>query len=295
MIDNAAIAIQNGAPIALERIASINDNTLQSHYHHFYELFFLESGSRSVVIDERSYDLEPGDFMIYPPYTMHRSFSAQNVSFSRIVLYFLPETLTAELRAALNAKIEPYALRSEHDQSAIAAQMNDLIGEQERKSKFQHEALLSRLQLLIISALRAEYKTPQPRSEPKMTAIIGYIQKHYFEPTLSLDELAERFFISKSYLCREFKRFTSLSFVAYLNKIRVLHAQRLFVESDKTITAISAEVGFGSLTHFERVFAQHTQSTPKRMCSSMRLMRDHPATGSGPYERARAVLGLPPH
>lgn len=93
MIDNAAIAIQNGAPIALERIASINDNTLQSHYHPFYELFYLEEGKRSVVIDERSYDLKPGDFVIYPPYTMHRSFSAHNVSFSRIVLYFMPATI----------------------------------------------------------------------------------------------------------------------------------------------------------------------------------------------------------
>ena len=294
MIDNAAIAIQNGTPIALERIASINDNTLQSHYHAFYELFYLEEGKRSVVIDERSYDLEPGDFVIYPPYTMHRSFSAQGVSFSRIVLYFMPATIPPELRYALNDKVEPYALIAERDLLAIDAQINDLIAEQTKGGKFQADALQSRLKLLLISVLRAEYKRPQPRSEPKMTAIIAYIQQHYFEPTLSLDELAARFFISKSYLCREFKRFTSLSFVAYLNKIRILHAQRLFVESDKTITAISAEVGFGSLTHFERVFVQHTQSTPKRMCSSMRLMRDHPDSipQSGQYESAKAVLGL---
>ena len=294
MIDNAAIAIQNGAPIALERIASINDNTLQSHYHPFYELFYLEEGKRSVVIDERSYDLKPGDFVIYPPYTMHRSFSAHNVSFSRIVLYFMPATIPQELREALNDKVEPYELISEHDKHAIIEQIEALITEQTKSGKFQDDALQSRLKLLLISALRAEYKTPQPRSEPKMTAIIAYIQQHYFEPGLSLDELAARFFISKSYLCREFKRFTSLSFVAYLNRIRVLHAQRLFVESDKTITAIAAEVGFGSLTHFERVFAQHTQSTPKRMCASMRLMRDHPDSSTQPshYESAKAVLGL---
>ena len=247
-----------------------------------------------MVIDERSYDLEPGDFVIYPPYTMHRSFSAQGVSFSRIVLYFMPATIPPELRQALNAKVEPYELVLERDKHGILEQIEALITEQTKSGKFQADALQSRLKLLLISALRAEYKTPQPRSDPKMTAIIAYIQQHYFEPGLSLDELAARFFISKSYLCREFKRFTSLSFVAYLNKIRVLHAQRLFVESDKTITAISAEVGFGSLTHFERVFVQHTQSTPKRMCASMRLMRDHPdnTLRPGHYESAKAVLGL---
>lgn len=275
MIDNAAIAIQNGAPIALERIAAINDNTLQSHYHAFYELFYLEEGKRSVVIDERSYDLEPGDFVIYQPYTMHRSFSAKNVSFSRIVLYFRPQCLPQDLQTELNNKVEPFALVSEQDKSGIKAQIQALMVEQEQHNKFQLEALYSRLKLLIITALRAEYKTPKPRNEPKMTAIIAYIQHHYFDPTLNLDDLAERFFISKSYLCREFKRFSSLSFVSYLNKIRVLHAQRLFVESDKSITDIASEVGFGSLTNFERVFAQHTQSTPKRMCMQLRKVRDH--------------------
>ena len=278
MIDNAAIAIQNGAPIALERIAAINDNTLQSHFHPFYELFYLESGQRSVIIDERSYDLEPGNFVIYPPYTMHRSFSAHDVSFCRIVLYFKPETIPSALQQALNAKVEPFQLICTHDQQTLQQHIDELLCEQNRaQGQFHDAALHSRLTLLLIDALRAQYQTPTPRNEPKMTAIIAYIQTHYFEPGLSLDELAARFFISKSYLCREFKRFTSLSFVAYLNKIRVLHAQRLFVESNKTITAISAEVGFGSLTHFERVFAQHTASTPKRMCHKLRTVRDHSA------------------
>ena len=77
------------------------------------------------------------------------------------------------------------------------------------------------------------------------------------------------------HLCREFKRFTMCNFVEYVNKIRVLHAQRLFVESDKTITQIAMDVGFGSLTHFERVFFQHTGQKPKKMCTFMREQRDH--------------------
>ena len=100
-----------------------------------------------------------------------------------------------------------------------------------------------------------------------------YVHDHYFQE-LSLDGLAEMFFINKFSLCREFKRFTMCSFVEFLNKIRVLHAQRLFVESDKSITQIAIDVGFGSLTHFERVFAQHTHQTPKKMCQQMRQLRD---------------------
>ena len=90
MIDNAAIFMQNGKNIATERICSINDNVLQSHFHTYYELFYLEKGQRNVVIGNSSYCMEPHDFIVFPPYTMHHSYSAEDVKFERLVLYFQP-------------------------------------------------------------------------------------------------------------------------------------------------------------------------------------------------------------
>ena len=87
MIDNAAIYMQNGKGIASERICSINDNVLQSHFHTYFELFYLEKGQRNIVIGNRWSCMEPHDFIVFPPYTMHHSYSAENVKFERCFIF----------------------------------------------------------------------------------------------------------------------------------------------------------------------------------------------------------------
>ena len=232
MIDNAAIFIQSGHNIASERVSSINDNTMRSHFHSYFELFYLEKGKRAVVAGERSYLLGPHEFIIFPPYTMHHSFSEPDVAFARIVLYFAPDTIPEALELRLRQETKPHAIASTQQQQDFYNQLCALMAEQDPQNKeaFQDEALHSRLNLLLISALRHESKDVAPQSEPKIAKIVQYVHNHYFQE-LSLDDLAEMFFINKFSLCREFKRFTMCSFVEYLNKIRVLHAQRLFVET----------------------------------------------------------------
>ena len=70
------------------------------------------------------------------------------------------------------------------------------------------------------------------------------------------------FYLSPSYLCREFKKQTNSTIVQYINVTRVMNAQRQLMETDKNITQISAETGFSNLTHFNRVFKSVTGATP---------------------------------
>lgn len=274
MIDNAAIAMQNGQKIAAERVCSVNDNTLQSHYHPFFEMFYLEAGSRNVIVGNSCYQLEPKTFIIYPPYTMHRSYSKQDIEFSRIVLYFTPEMLPEGLIKMLSQDLTPHNLVDPVAKDYIYHQINQILIEQDHPQRFSELAIQSQLQLLLINAIRQEHLASEPLHTSKIASIINYIHQHYFEHSLSLSTLEQAFFISSGHLCREFKRFTQCSFVEYLNKIRVLHAQRLFVESNKTITQIAIEVGFGSLTNFERAFVKNTQQQPRAVCKRMRAIRD---------------------
>lgn len=286
MIDNAAIAMQNGQKIAAERICSVNDNTLQSHYHAFFELFYLEHGKRNVMVGNRCYELEPKSFIIYPPYTMHRSYSAQDVEFSRIVLYFMPDEIPESLNKMLSQNVCPHDLIDYEAKQLIYKQIINILEEQDKPQRFSELVIHNQLQLLLINALRQESRQLKPLHEPKIAAIISYIHQNYFDHSLSLSTLEQKFFISSGHLCREFKRFTQCSFVEYLNKIRVLHAQRLFVESDKSITQIAIEVGFGSLTNFERAFVKNTQQQPRLVCRHMRKIRDQSSAVSNGLSNA---------
>ena len=74
----------------------VNDNMIRSHYHDYYELYFLDNGERYHYIDDKLYKTEAGDCIIFPPQTMHRSYSEQGCTFSRIVLYFRPDIISSD-------------------------------------------------------------------------------------------------------------------------------------------------------------------------------------------------------
>ena len=93
--------------------------------------------------------------------------------------------------------------------------------------------------------------------------VIRYIHSHYQED-ISLEMLAQMFYVSPYYLCREFKKSTNSTIVRYINVTRIMNAQRKFMETSKNITDISRETGFSNLTHFNRVFKSVTGMSPSQ-------------------------------
>ena len=55
MIDQAGILMAQGSGIACERIQGVNDNMSQSHYHEYYEIYYLEAGERFHMVEDKLY------------------------------------------------------------------------------------------------------------------------------------------------------------------------------------------------------------------------------------------------
>ena len=90
MIDQAGILMAQGLGIASERIQGVNDNMSQSHYHEYYEIYYLEAGERFHMVEDQLYKMEAGEFMIFPPYVMHHSYGEENLSLIHILWQELP-------------------------------------------------------------------------------------------------------------------------------------------------------------------------------------------------------------
>jgi AraC-like DNA-binding protein len=95
----------------------------------------------------------------------------------------------------------------------------------------------------------------------KIKDIRDYIQENFAE-SIHLEALSERFFISKYYLCHEFKRYIGLSPNEYLITVRVNRAKGLLQSTELRVSEIGEITGFASLNHFFYTFKKHEEISP---------------------------------
>lgn len=261
MLDNAGIKIALGEKISCEQIEGINDNMNEAHYHEFFELYYLESGERCHILNNEYIPIKPGDFILFPPYAMHRSFGRENIPFKRIVLYFYTDQIESESMYQKLLNNCGYYHCNKNNSFSIHRILEMLLAEEEDTNKFSKEYRKTLLNLLLITILRQAKPEERVNDKNRISQIIHYIHNNYKE-NLSLEILSEKFFISKYHLSREFKKRTDKTIVQYINKTRIMHAQRKIMETKKSLTEISHETGFASLTHFNRIFKAETNLTP---------------------------------
>ncbi len=94
-----------------------------------------------------------------------------------------------------------------------------------------------------------------------LNAPISYITEH-FASKLSVDAIARACNISISALERRFRKHLGKTPRQYINEVRLDHARRLLVETEKPIGTIALETGFSDHSHFTRAYASAFSQTP---------------------------------
>lgn len=108
------------------------------------------------------------------------------------------------------------------------------------------------LTLLMKESWNPEVKRINTKKQ-NLLEIRNYLDLHYTEK-VSLDTLAETFFINKFYLTRIFKEQFGISITNYLLQKRITHAKHLLRFTDKTVEAIGFECGMGAVHYFSKTF-----------------------------------------
>jgi AraC-like DNA-binding protein/ligand-binding sensor protein len=95
-----------------------------------------------------------------------------------------------------------------------------------------------------------------------------YIADHKFDP-IKLEQIARALNVSTFHFCRRFKLETGLTFVEYLSRVRIEQAELLLHNTHLRISEIAYEIGFQSLTHFNRTFRKLVGTSPTEYRSSV--------------------------
>ncbi|MBE6081655.1 MULTISPECIES: response regulator transcription factor [Tissierellales] len=92
--------------------------------------------------------------------------------------------------------------------------------------------------------------------------IVEYINYNYQE-NIELKECAEKYHTSPNYIARMFKKYYGISFITYLNSLRIKKAQELLRNTDLSIKEIAYKVGYNNLNYFYKIFKRNMEATPK--------------------------------
>ena len=94
----------------------------------------------------------------------------------------------------------------------------------------------------------------------KLYQILAYINEH-FDESVNLDSLANRFYVSKYHLSREFKKEFNQTIIQYLLNKRITYAKELLRFTDMSIGEIAQKCGIGDMNYFNKVFRKVEGST----------------------------------
>jgi AraC-like DNA-binding protein len=113
-----------------------------------------------------------------------------------------------------------------------------------------------------LSMLSNHVMVQQQNAElPVITKAKAYIEEHHTEE-VGLGQVAKAVNMSTFYFCKMFKKVTGINFTGYLSRVRMEKAKNLLLNPNLRISEIAFEVGFQSLTHFNRVFKKLLGESP---------------------------------
>ena len=97
-------------------------------------------------------------------------------------------------------------------------------------------------------------------TDARMIEIMNYVQANYID--ITLDDLAENFFLSKPYLSKYIKEKSGMTFGDLVKKIRMKKVKALLKSSNMTVENIAMSVGYQNVEHFNRLFKKAYDMTP---------------------------------
>lgn len=105
-----------------------------------------------------------------------------------------------------------------------------------------------------------EIKNTEKAKDERLLEITNYIYVNY--KSVSLDDLSEKFFLSKPYLSKYIKEKSGITFGETLKKVRMKKAQAMLKGGNATVESIAESVGYQNVEHFNRVFKKRYNLTP---------------------------------
>ncbi|MCI8405370.1 MAG: AraC family transcriptional regulator [Clostridia bacterium] len=247
----------------------------QSHFHDYYEIYYLLEGKRRYFINHTLYDVTANDIILVNKGDIHLAQSANPpVKYARCLITFSDQFLN-NLGSEFDKDffIKLFDTKKIHITESMQNTFNMLLHKAETKIKqndiySQYIAKLNILELLVnIHKFSTKNNTPLMDDltvyEDRIQEVCRYICNYYNKP-ISLNEMAKIAYMSPTYFSKKFKRVTGFGFNEYLNNVRIKMATSLLMETQSSITEIATFCGYQDSNYFGDVFKKIIGISPNK-------------------------------
>lgn len=219
------------------------------HYHDAHEIYILDKGNRDYLIEDIMVNISEHDVVLVKPYEMHTTMGG---GYKRILICFresyLKRFFTDE---AINKMLECFEKRKVHINITRYERLYNLA----MQLMDDYDDFYAFLEIIKILNDSVNDNTEEIDIKDNMliSNIIKYIGEN-FTTINSLEDITEKFYITKFYLCRLFKKYTAVSVISYINARKVTLACELLTDTNLTVEEIATRCGFNSSMYFCRIF-----------------------------------------
>ncbi|MFS0725366.1 response regulator transcription factor [Paenibacillus sp. 1P07SE] len=186
----------------------------------------------------------------------------------------------ALIREAQQRQLERFVILSGYDVFDYARQAMRLGVEDYLLKPIQHRELFEVLNRQALEIMEAKKDDPGPPDVPAaaelplISKFKAYVSEHYMYD-LALEDVASHLGIHPNYFCSVLKRETGMTFVHYLNQVKIERAKELLVHPQQpTVEQVARSVGYESIRHFYKVFKQYTAHTPGSYKAAVQMTKE---------------------
>ena len=252
-----------------------DEKAMEMHIHDCYEVYFSISGGKQFLIDNKVYDIEPGDLFLINQYDSHYLTQIDKELHERIVIMIDPEYMQmisskeTNLDACFQERDEKFSHKlrlSQEQQSRFLYFINKIITSNGYGHDLLERATFTELFVMINSIIndkkndKVADKTATYNEQ--VDAILSYLNNNIQYP-ISIGDLAKQFYISESYICRIFKAATGTTINKYMTARRISIAKSLLAEGTG-VSEVCDSCVFRDYSNFLKAFTKSVGISPKK-------------------------------
>ena len=258
--------------------SDFNPAKVASHRHNYYEFYLFLEGDVDIVIDKDRYKLKKGDMILVPPNVSHYPIINSKNLYSRFVFWISEEYFQKLLGISKDyGYLLSYVKEKKNyifhndviNFNKIQYKIFQLIEEINSNRFGRNEKISICVNDLILHLNRIVYEQNNTYVQKEdinlYQSIINYIEEHLDEE-LSLEKIANEFYLSKYYICHLFKNNTGISIHKYIIKKRLEECKNAIL-SNISIGEVYLIFGFKDYSSFYRAFKKEYGVSPNEFKS----------------------------